>query len=128
MVLSANTFIASLAVAQVELLYVQVARIESGGRADAVGDGGKALGLLQIHKAVVDDVNRDYRTTFTHEDMLDPKLAKSVFTLYLALYATEKRLGRTVTNVDRALIWHSGPNGWQSPKSKRNSAYLSKLK
>ena len=32
--------------------------VESGGRDQAIGDGGRALGPLQIHKAVVVDVNR----------------------------------------------------------------------
>ncbi len=32
--------------------------VESNGRDNAVGDGGRAIGALQIHKSVVVDVNR----------------------------------------------------------------------
>ena len=33
-------------------------QVESGGNVNAIGDGGKAVGCLQIHRIMVDDVNR----------------------------------------------------------------------
>ena len=35
-----------------------IEQVESGGNANAVGDGGAAIGAFQIHKIYVDDVNR----------------------------------------------------------------------
>jgi hypothetical protein len=41
-----------------EILIPVLIQVESHGRVDAVGDGGKAVGCLQIHEIMVDDVNR----------------------------------------------------------------------
>jgi len=94
-------------------LHDAVATVESNHNPAAVGDGGRALGHLQIHAAVVLDVNRAYLTDYAHRDMHDPEYARAVFNHYLALWATEERLGRPVTDEDRARIWNGGPNGWR---------------
>jgi len=94
-------------------LHDAIAAVESNHNAAAVGDGGRALGPLQIHVSVVADVNRAYLTAFAHRDMHDPRLAKAVFRHYLALWATPERLGRPVTDEDRARIWNGGPHGWR---------------
>ena len=41
-----------------ELLIPVLIQVESGGDVNAIGDGGKAVGCLQIHEIMVDDVNR----------------------------------------------------------------------
>jgi hypothetical protein len=41
-----------------EILIPVLIQIESGGDVNAIGDGGKAVGCLQIHEIMVDDVNR----------------------------------------------------------------------
>ena len=43
--------------------------VESRGNAAAVGDSGKALGILQIHATMVADANRIAGTHFTHREM-----------------------------------------------------------
>ena len=43
----------------------------------------------------------------------------------MGIYATEKRLGRPVTDQDRARIHNGGPNGWKSPAT---IGYWSKVK
>ena len=92
-------------------------KVESGGDDWAVGDKhliDKAYGCLQIRKPCVDDVNRVYKTTYTAQGMLGNRRASlDVFDKYLAIYATEKRLGRPVTDQDRARIWNGGPTGWK---------------
>lgn len=80
--------------------------VESGGDFHAVGDGGKALGYLQIHKEAIDDVNRIYKTRFKHTDALNPVLAKEICELYLRHYAPEN-----ATPEQCARIWNGGPNG-----------------
>lgn len=41
-----------------ELLIPVLLQVESGGDVNAIGDSGKAVGCLQIHEIMVDDVNR----------------------------------------------------------------------
>jgi hypothetical protein len=88
-------------------LHDAIAAVESNHNAAAVGDGGRALGPLQIHVSVVADVNRAYLTAFAHRDMHDPRLAKAVFRHYLALWATPERLGRP----QRQVVPASGTEG-----------------
>ncbi len=79
---------------------------ESGGDIKAVGDGGKALGLLQIHREVVADVNRIHKTHFRHADALDPELSKEICELYIRAWAPED-----ATPEQCARIWNGGPRG-----------------
>lgn len=60
--------------------------VESSGRANAIGDGGKALGLLQIHSALVSDFNRLNRTNLKHKDVLNPVIAKKIANWALHVY------------------------------------------
>ena len=85
--------------------------VESGGNDHAIGDNGRAIGALQIHAAVVADVNRHHGTHYTHAGMVRRVDAVAVATLYLGTYATRERIGRPVTDEDRARIWNGGPNG-----------------
>ena len=82
-----------------------------------VGDNGYAYGLMQIHKAVILDVNNHYDTSYSHKDAFDPELAREIFDKYIRLYATEERLGRVPTLEDVARIWNGGPNGWKKDSS-----------
>lgn len=60
-----------------------IAQIESSGRSHAVGDGGRALGLYQLHAAVIKDYNRTHKTHLSHKDALDPSKARLVADWYL---------------------------------------------
>lgn len=104
-----------------------LAEVESGGRANAIGDQGRAFGILQIHRSVVDDVNRRYETAFAHRDAFSTPKAIRIFFLYQELYAP-KDAGLE----DRALIWHLGPTGFrrraESPYREKAEAYLLKLR
>ena len=86
-------------------------KVESNGNPNAIGDKGKAHGILQIWEAVILDVNRVFKTNYTHADAFDPVKARDICRKYLAIYATEKRLGRKPTMEDAARIWNGGPQG-----------------
>lgn len=90
---------------------------ESEGDDTAIGDKGlanEAYGPLQIRQPCLTDVNRYAGTRYTPQQMLGNRpLSIWVFNEYMRIYATQKRLGRPVTNEDRARIWNGGPNGWQ---------------
>lgn len=97
--------------------------VETGGRTGPIkGDGGKALGPLQIHRVCWLDANMP---DGTYEDCADLAYSKRVFARYMARYATERRLGRPVTDEDRARIWNGGPNGWRKEATK---VYWSKVR
>ena len=76
----------------------------------AVGDNGRAFGILQIHEGVVIDVNARYGTDYTHREMFDSALAQDVFLKYIEMYCTEERLHRKPTFEDYAHCWVAGPN------------------
>ena len=88
-------------------------QVESKGDPKAVGDKGKAFGILQIWEVVIIDVNRAKGTSYTHEDAFDPEKARAICRAYLSIYCTERRLGRKPTMEDAARIWNGGPNGFK---------------
>lgn len=57
--------------------------IESNNNPNTIGDNGKAIGLLQIHKECVQDVNRTFNTNYSHNQMIDSLKSVQVFKLYL---------------------------------------------
>ena len=95
-------------------LFLVVAMVESGLDPQAIGDRGSAVGIVQIHKICVDDVNRVAKTNFTYEDRYDVDKSKEIFTLYLAYWGRHyhKKTGNPVTHEVLARIWNGGPNGW----------------
>ena len=55
------------------LLLEALCLVESGGDPNAVGDNSEALGILQIHRVYVDDVNRIlHDDIYSHNMRLSP--------------------------------------------------------
>jgi len=81
---------------------------ESSGRLDPpAGDGGRAVGPLQIHKCVIDDVNRRYRTNFSYADRRDLHKSKQIAKLYVTMWLDIHK------QEIAARIYNGGPRGWQ---------------
>jgi len=95
--------------------------VESGGDLNAVGDNGKAKGCLQLRAIYVEDVNRIYKTKYTHDDAFDKYKAHEITFLYLMHYGKryEKLTGKTVTNEVLSRIHNGGPNGFKNPKTEK---------
>lgn len=55
---------------------------ESSYQANQVGDNGEAIGLGQIHKCAVDDVNRVFDTNYKYSDRSNPEKALEMMILY----------------------------------------------
>lgn len=93
--------------------FLAALRITEKDRNKTGADG--EVGDYQIKKIYVDDVNRILgRPEFTYEDRLDLIASRQMVTIYVGYYATEKRLGRTPTFLDRARIHKGGPDGcWE---------------
>jgi hypothetical protein len=93
--------------------------VESSGNDMAIGDGGKAIGPLQIHKAVVLDVNRFTGSHYRHQDMTNRAQARAVCEAYLRHY------GKGATPEQLARRWNGGPTG---DRKTSTEAYWAKVK
>ena len=83
--------------------------VESSGNDRAVGDQGRAIGCLQIHRGVVQDVNRITGSNYRHQDMTNRVAARAVCQAYLEHY------GKGKTTEQQARIWNGGPTGDRKP-------------
>ena len=90
------------------ILLAALMAVETGGERNpdrAIGDGGRAIGCLQIHRATVRDVNRIAGTRFTHDQMTNRQESIRVATIYLDHYASG------LDDLSRARVWNGGPRG-----------------
>lgn len=88
----------------------KIAQIESSGCKQLVGDGGKSLGCYQIGLAALADVNKELKTTYSHRDMMDKKIARTVAGVYInkiiPRYLKHHKLSDTIAN--RIIAYNSG--------------------
>jgi hypothetical protein len=95
--------------------------VESRNNAAAIGDGGRAYGLLQIHAVMVADANRIAKTKYTHDDMFEPCKAREVAEIILTHYARhiERVSGVKATDEQLARIWNGGGSAWKLQREKK---------
>ncbi len=93
--------------------------VESSGNDMAIGDNGRALGPLQIHRGVVLDVNRITGSNYRHQDMTNRVQARAVCEAYL------KHYGRGASTEQLARRWNGGPTG---DKKQATEAYWNKVR
>lgn len=89
-----------------DTLIEALVHVESKGNAHARGDNGRAIGILQIHKEVIDDVNKAYGVAYKYADRKNPIKSREICRKYLVLHG-----GWGATNETYARIWNGGPNG-----------------
>ncbi len=81
--------------------------VESGNNPTAIGDGGRAVGILQQWKINVDEANRlAGRKLWSYEDRLEPQKAKAMCFLILKHYYNQG----TTDPVELGGRWRN-PNG-----------------
>ena len=103
-----------------------ICQVESNCDSTAVGDNGNAIGAYQIWYAYwYDAVEYDPSIGGKYEDCYNKDYSEKIINAYWKRYANEKRLGRKVTNEDRARIHNGGPNGY---KKKATVGYWSDVK
>lgn len=106
-----------------------IRQVETGGHpnpSEAIGDGGKALGPYQIHRIYwLDAVEFDKSIGGKYTDVKNKDYAEKVILAYWKRYATKRRIGREVSDEDRARIHNGGPNGF---KKKATIPYWKKVK
>ena len=115
MILALLALTTAAAAADQSRLIDALIRVESNGKANAVGDSGKAFGILQIHAITVAEANRLSGKHFTHREMLDPTKARAVAEIVLSHYSKHisKTTGRDATNKELAFIWNGGAGAWK---------------
>ncbi len=88
----------------VNLIY----QVECGGDPNVKwGDNHHAAGCMQIHKCVIQDVNKHYNTHYVWpDDPLKPETAKHITFLYLLKWGG---ISNSVENYCRT--WNGGPRG-----------------
>jgi soluble lytic murein transglycosylase-like protein len=112
--------------ARIEPLVDAVAQVESRGNARAVGDQGKAIGVLQIHEITVRDANRIMRVNrdksrpqFNLEDRWDPEKSREIFTIIAMHYSLNE------SDEVIARRWNGGPGG---DRRRSTMGYWNKVK
>lgn len=97
-----------------------ICQVESGNNANAIGDNGKAVGIAQIHKVCVDDVNRICKLkknglTFSYSDRKSVSKSKQMMKIYLQFYGDQylRRTGQIPTDQILSRIWNGGPAGYR---------------
>lgn len=84
--------------------------LESGNEVAAIGDSGKAAGVLQIHPNCVIEVNKHFGTAYEHADMFGRIDAVDVFFKYLAIGSRHyfKKYGEKPAKMDYIRMWNGG--------------------
>lgn len=82
------------------------------------GDGGEAVGPLQLHGCVLADVNNYYGTGFRASDARDLAIAKQIAAMYIRMWMDKRK-----TEI-AARIFKGGPRGW---RKKSTDEYWEKI-
>lgn len=118
-VLFCFSFCGALAEKPLDRLIDALIQVESNGNPDAVGDNGKAYGILQIHSIMVEDFNRiakikGIKVSYSHSDAFDPEISVYICKVVLSYYGRKviEEKGQ-ITFKDMARQWNGGPQGWK---------------
>ena len=117
-----------------EQLIYAIREVETGHHPDPPdGDNGTSIGPYQITYGCwadvtdrYDDVPGQWAPTGPGQPQTCARddYSQKIVKRYLAIYATQDRLGRPPTDEDRARIWNGGPNGY---KKKATESYWDKI-
>ena len=92
-------------------LLAAMCEVESNCDSTKIGEDDE-IGMYQILPPYWQDaLEHDPDIGGVYEDVLDKKYAERIILTFWDRYATEKRLGRPVTDEDRARMHNKGPDG-----------------
>lgn len=97
-----------------------VAKVESNNNSKAIGDNGKARGILQIHETCFIDAKSFDKelNRFKYNDVFNPQVSKRVLWAYCAKY--EKEALKNGNWEILARLWNGGC-GWRTKTGKVKS-------
>lgn len=102
----------------IDFLILSMIEVESKGDTFAVGDGGRAVGVLQIHPIFVREVNRITHmkggdsTIYYYEDRYDVEKSIEMFHIWRGYYHEDSSWEKI------ARCWNGGPRGHRFYKTK----------
>ena len=111
-----------------EALLDALIEVESGGKDDAVGDGGKAIGCLQIWKPYWIDATERSSIGGVYKDCFDRAYARSIASAYFDRYA--KKAWTSLSDFDAetcARIHNAGPRAMSKKRKPLTDAYWAKV-
>lgn len=87
----------------------------------AIGDDGKAYGIVQVRQKAIDDVNRVFGTKYTLNDALDKAKSKDIFRKYLAYWGKQHyiKTRKYPTPELHWKQWNGGPTGNSKEKTEQ---------
>lgn len=91
-------------------IYNVIKYVETNNNPRAVGDDGKAYGIVQIHWVCIKDVNKTFNTDFKHRDAFKEEYAKEIFNLYIhkGVRLFRKKYCRDPTEQEIVRMWNGG--------------------
>ena len=96
--------------------------VESKGNTNAIGDGGLAVGCMQIHPIMVKDINRILGwNNYTLNDRYDRNKSRQMCKIYLYHYC------KNMNFKDMAACWVAGPDGYLQKNKPAVKKYLEKI-
>jgi len=124
----AHTSYAHTYTPQQEALLDALIQVESSGRDDAVGDGGKAIGCLQIWQPYWYDATERSGIGGTYKDCYKRAYAKRIVDAYMKRYAKEAWTDPKRFNAEKcARIHNGGPKGHTKKATKKYWNKVDKL-
>jgi hypothetical protein len=93
----------------IDRLLDAIATVESRNNSWAIGDGGEALGVYQIHQAYWVDGTKFLGVNWSYAEATNPAKAREVVRAYLLHY------GRGCSLLELARIHNGGPTGRRKP-------------
>jgi len=113
---------------QQEALLDALIQVESSGRDDAVGDGGKAIGCLQIWQPYWYDATERSGIGGSYKDCYKRAYAKRIVDAYMKRYAKEAWTDPKRFNAEKcARIHNGGPKGYTKKATKKYWNKVDKL-
>lgn len=104
----------------IAILLPAIMMVESSGNINVKpGDGGRAIGAYQIHRAYWIDGCKELKVDWPYEYAKQPKYAKQIVTAYLKRYGRhyEKTEKKKATAEVLAKIHNGGLYGWKNPNT-----------
>lgn len=113
---------------QQDALMDALIQVESSGRDDAVGDGGKAIGCLQIWKPYWIDATERSGIGGSYKDCYNRAYAKQIVDAYMKRYAKEAWTSTSKFDAEKcARIHNGGPKGHTKQATKKYWKKVDKL-
>lgn len=92
----------TITISKWDLLINQIIQVESNGNNNAIGDNGRAIGCMQIHTIMVDEVNRISGLMYTYNDRYSQTKSIEMFNIYQEYWNPYKDL------ITALQIWNGG--------------------